>query len=145
MSPTDFVMRVLPQSMVPQWARGTALFGYALPGEEQGFGVVANVFFDRVEDLAAEVRARPVGRIFSSAVILGHLIAHELGHLLLGVNSHSLSGIMSFPWGRDQLQRTTRGQLLFTGQEGTQIQAAVQARLRAAGAERPKLPLSPAR
>jgi hypothetical protein len=48
----------------------------------------AYIFSHRVEALAAR-NGREVG------VLLGRVIAHEVGHLLLGVNSHSSAGIMA--------------------------------------------------
>ena len=43
-------------------------------------------FFERVEELHRTFNER-------SEVILGHLMAHEIAHLLLGTNVHSVSGI----------------------------------------------------
>ena len=34
----------------------------------------------------------------SSRWCLGRVIAHELGHLLIGKNAHSAAGIMHTPW-----------------------------------------------
>ena len=45
--------------------------------------------------------------ISSQSMILGHLMVHELGHLLLDTDSHSPRGIMSSPWCRSELQRAT--------------------------------------
>jgi hypothetical protein len=56
-----------------------------------GRGGTAFVLFDRVEDSAAKHHVL-VSRV------LGEVIAHELGHLLLPFNSHSDRGIMRDPW-----------------------------------------------
>ena len=53
--------------------------------------------------------------------ILGHAITHELGHLLLGVGSHSAAGVMHGPWHR-------KGQCFFTRWEGDRIRREVSAR-----------------
>ena len=37
-------------------------------------------------------------------VILGHAAAHEIGHLLLGSNSHSPFGLMRARWSGQDLQ-----------------------------------------
>jgi type IV secretory pathway TraG/TraD family ATPase VirD4 len=42
------------------------------------------------------------------------VIAHEVGHLLLGSNSHSQSGIMIAQWHPAELQKLSMGRLLFT-------------------------------
>ncbi|PYY15245.1 MAG: hypothetical protein DMG60_18205 [Acidobacteria bacterium] len=49
--------------------------------------------------------------------VLGHVIAHEIGHLLLGLNSHSTSGIMRGLWEEEELKAVERGRLLFTSQQ----------------------------
>jgi hypothetical protein len=52
---------------------------------------MAFVLFDRVEDSASSHHV-------SISRVLGQVIAHELGHLLLPVNSHSKRGIMRAVW-----------------------------------------------
>jgi hypothetical protein len=47
--------------------------------------------------------------------ILGHVIAHELGHLL-GLDSHSPTGIMRADWSRTDLEDAFSGNLLFARQ-----------------------------
>ena len=60
-------------------------------------------------------------------VFLGCVMAHELGHLLLGYPGHSATGIMQSQWGHPQMRQALTGNLLFTRQQATRIQA--QARL----------------
>lgn len=62
-----------------------AAFGVSYVSTE-GVGCYSNVFFERVEELHRTFNER-------SEVILGHLMAHEIAHLLLGTNVHSVSGI----------------------------------------------------
>ena len=60
------------------------------PDEALGLAVgtgLATVFYNRIED----VSGRDAGY---TASILGHVIAHEIGHLLLPPRAHSPSGIM---------------------------------------------------
>ena len=56
-----------------------------------GRGRLAYVVWPRVEAFAHAKRV-PVARV------LGRVIAHELGHLLLGHNAHSEEGIMRAQW-----------------------------------------------
>jgi hypothetical protein len=63
--------------------------GFALPPDFGGFGAYAGVFHYRVKQL---------GTTASEAAVLGHVIAHELGHLLLGTGHHSDGGIMKAVW-----------------------------------------------
>ena len=52
---------------------------------------IANIFWNRVEEQAQRLNV-PARRF------LAHTVAHELGHLLLGSNSHSPTGIMTAHW-----------------------------------------------
>jgi hypothetical protein len=72
-----------------------------------GIGCYADLFYDRAERLHEISGA-------SLASILGHAIAHELGHLLLGTNSHSPAGIMRARWQPADLASASKGALLFS-------------------------------
>lgn len=61
-------------------------YGMAFLGQD-GRGKFCDVFYDRVLELHHGGRA-------SEETILGIVAAHELGHLLLGLGSHSGTGIM---------------------------------------------------
>jgi hypothetical protein len=89
------------------------------PGKE--WGTYASVFFDRVETLAE-------GGVASPSEILGHVTAHEIGHLLLGSGQHSTVGIMRGRWNQEDLRRASQGSLLFTAQQSKLIRAGVRAR-----------------
>jgi hypothetical protein len=64
-------------------------------GETMGYtaGDLVTIYFSRVNELA--IRAD-----LDSDEVLGCVIAHELGHVLLGPN-HTPTGIMSVSWGED--------------------------------------------
>jgi hypothetical protein len=72
-----------------------------------GIGCYADLFYDRAQHLHEISGA-------SLASILGHAIAHELGHLLLGTNSHSPAGIMRARWQPADLASASKGALLFS-------------------------------
>ncbi len=61
-------------------------------------------------------------------VILGHLMAHELGHLLLPEGAHSKRGIMPCPLNREDWQAAAKGILLFTAEQSKQLRADAFAR-----------------
>jgi hypothetical protein len=55
-------------------------------------------------------------------VVLGGLISHEIGHLLLGENQHTASGIMQASWDIRQIQQLMKGALEFTPQQAIRMQ-----------------------
>jgi alcohol dehydrogenase class IV len=59
--------------------------------------------------------------------ILTCVIAHEIGHHLLGPNSHSPTGIMMGIWSPEVLRAAGKGHLLFTPQQAELIRADVLA------------------
>ena len=52
-----------------------------------------------------------------TAAILGCVIAHELGHLLLGTHRHSIAGIMQERWGVEQTRIALMSRLSFLPEE----------------------------
>jgi len=46
----------------------------------------ADVFYEGIEKLHQQTSVQP-------AIILGHVVAHEIGHLLLGINSRERNGV----------------------------------------------------
>jgi hypothetical protein len=75
--------------------------GIAISGAPDARSRIAYIFYNRIERLAL-AQGAPVTRG------LGHVMAHEIGHLLLGVNGHSRDGLMQPDW----LPRETRMQTL---------------------------------
>ena len=71
----------------------------------------ATVLDDRVRKFARRYRV-------NRGVMLGYVIAHELGHLLLPPNSHSAAGVMR---GMIDLQLASERQLRFTPEQGAVI------------------------
>jgi hypothetical protein len=118
--PTEFILELMPASVTRRSAAPGAL-GYALPPDSGPFGSYAGVLYDRVKKSSSVS--------ISETVLLAHAMAHELGHLLLGVGRHSVSGIMKADWGFKDLERAAQGSLAFTGRERSQIQKNVQRRL----------------
>jgi hypothetical protein len=98
--------------------RGMALhvsssaLGVSLPYAQ--FGVNATIFQERIENLCAAT-----GQDF--AVLLGHTIAHELGHVILASQDHAPAGIMRARWGKAEYAQAAVGHLGFTAQQGAEI------------------------
>jgi hypothetical protein len=75
----------------------------------------------------AQGSARPY-RPVSMPKILGHAIAHEIGHLLLNQQVHSPHGIMRGEWGFADFRDMTDGMLLFTLEQAEILRADVRRR-----------------
>lgn len=90
--------------------------GYSLP--DARLGAHATIFYDRVE---------AIGRTngINVSTLLGHAMAHEIGHVLLGATPHSPDGIMKARWAKSDYQRAAMGLLEFTPSE----RAAIRRRL----------------
>ena len=73
--PTRLALRILSRSMAERLRQAEDSFGFAMIPEDGGFAIVANVFSYDAEQLAKR-------RDMRHGIILGHLVAHELGHLL---------------------------------------------------------------
>ena len=93
--------------------------GFAPTSEESG--VLATIFFHRIEALTKGGDTAP---------LLGNAIAHELGHLLLGSNAHSSTGVMQAHWNRELLKLANRGLLRFTPEQAELMRARIPARTR---------------
>ena len=71
-------------------------FGVAYVLNETDRGWLATVFPDRIAIAAARVDT-------DAGMLLGRVIAHEIGHLLLGVGYHGDAGVMRAEWADDRL------------------------------------------
>jgi hypothetical protein len=122
---TDIGLSIVPRAMADRLGVPNKAMGLA-PGTEPDRQVVY-VFYNRVEALAqSQVRALFEGSIrrpATTAQILGHVIAHEIGHLLLNLDSHSATGIMRGDWDLNDLLDIASGFLLFTPQQAEVIRA----------------------
>ena len=92
--------------------------GAAFLGKENG-GCYADLFYEPIH------RLQEVSNV-SPAVVLGHAIAHELGHLLLGSNSHSPRGLMRGHWTRHDLEDASKGRLGFSSEQCLRIAARLE-------------------
>jgi hypothetical protein len=84
--------------------------------DDKGLGNYASVY---VEPLAAS-RALDV---VSEGDLLGYVVVHELGHLLLGLDSHSPGGVMRATWDFAALQQLAHGTLTFSAIEAERMRA----------------------
>jgi hypothetical protein len=57
--------------------------------------------------------------------MLGHVMAHEMGHLLLAREAHALFGLMRGRWHESQVAMVSAGMLTFTNDEAAAIRTRV--------------------
>jgi hypothetical protein len=79
-----------------------------------GSGCYANVFYERIEEMHKRSRV-------NLGSLLGDVAAHEIGHLLLGTNSHAANGIMRERWESEELGSIGTGALSFSEAESRQM------------------------
>jgi hypothetical protein len=107
-------IKIVPYSKL---GHGEDAMGLAIKG-----GNLAYVFYGRVSDFAEQHQ-------LETATVLAHVIAHEMGHLLLPNRPHSSSGIMRASWHRAHqlaIMRSPRG-LSFTSAEVELIRQSIDA------------------
>jgi hypothetical protein len=93
-APAELVLQILPKGATRHQTEPN-VFGFALPSEGDKVAYYAAVFYDRI---AATVRTN------RTAFVLGNVISHEIGHLLLGAGHHSDAGIMQSEWSHGELE-----------------------------------------
>jgi hypothetical protein len=87
-------------------SRNPHMLGVA-PGTKQVRGINLWIFYPRIRAYSAELG-------LDASQLLGYVMAHEMGHLLLPYGAHSVTGLMRPDWDRSQVQAANRGLLTFT-------------------------------
>lgn len=87
-------------------------------------GTMADVYIPAIRATAEEHAADP-------SVLLGFVMAHELGHLLLGPG-HTPGGVMQAVWGQKEIAAAGQRWLRFSKESAKQIQLVVEVRAAAA-------------
>jgi hypothetical protein len=113
---TDIVLRVLSEPTQDKFQ--DTVFGFAV------VPILASVYYDYALRIAKKDNAE-----FEVPIILGSVIAHEVGHLLLGLNSHTSAGVMQPRWERKQVRQAMTGVLLFTHEQSKLVQAEAKRRM----------------
>jgi hypothetical protein len=92
-------MNILPGTMARHLSRPPGEFGRSLATD-------AYIFLDRIDEVnEGDRRGRDL--------LLGYILAHELGHLLLGHGSHSRAGIMKAVVVPDDIVQLRQGTVTF--------------------------------
>ncbi len=129
LAPSDFVLRILSRQPSEAQRRESDALGYAVVSPPPERGCVASVYYDAVLRVSFTSH-------FALGCLLGLATAHELGHLLLGTNSHSGSGLMRGRWNREDLGFMSLALPKFTPVQAELMRADVRGRV--AGQESPQ-------
>ncbi len=105
----EFSLRIVPHSR----NLADSVFGVSFLGTDNS-GRYGDIFYAAAERLSETAH-------INLGDVLGHVIAHELGHLLLGTNAHSPQGIMRPHWSSEELHSLAMGRLLFTPEQAQSI------------------------
>jgi hypothetical protein len=103
--PSHLHVRILPRSR----NLTSSTFGVSYLSVD-GTGCYSDIFFARIMNLHSSSGQ-------DTGAILGHVMAHEIAHLLMGMNAHSSFGIMRAQWQKEELLKASKGELLFTDDE----------------------------
>jgi hypothetical protein len=93
-------------------------------------GFLAWVFAPTLERIIDDVQYLTPIRVRTrlQAVLLGHVIAHEMGHLLMGSAEHSDWGLMTLGWDLRKVRLGCTGRLRFSPEQAARIRAVVEVR-----------------
>jgi hypothetical protein len=96
LAPGELAIRIVRIPAVTDRSAGVRL-GDAFIDTHARRGVLATIYLDRVLRLADQTGADRVA-------LLGHAIAHELGHLLMASNVHGSIGLMRAFWSLEEVR-----------------------------------------
>jgi hypothetical protein len=112
--PATLVVKLQPASEAARYGVRSACEGIGLPS-----GVILFV-------RSIDPRSTPA----SAATHLGYVMAHELGHIMLGPNAHSIVGIMRGTLLPEDWEKAAQGTLSFTHSQKQQIRTWIAERSR---------------
>jgi hypothetical protein len=95
---TDEVMVRILRAPGGKPEAATDVLGDAHIDVAAGTGALATLYVDRIAAMAG-------ASSLDTGTLLGRVMAHEIGHLLLGTNAHQPEGIMRATWSPSLLQR----------------------------------------
>jgi hypothetical protein len=103
LSADEVIVRIVVDSQPPA---SSAALASSLMGQREPACLVT-IWADRVLALAAAGEMNP-------AELLGRVLVHELGHVLIGSAAHSSEGLMRAEWTSDELRRGRRADWRFS-------------------------------
>jgi hypothetical protein len=112
----ELAVRIVRSDIADHQSREFLPLGDALIDTRTGAGVLATIYIDRVEWLAAQTG-------FDPRALLGRAIAHELGHLLMATSMHGPTGLMRPVWSQSEIRRRRTNDWTFRPKEIAAIKA----------------------
>ncbi|MBZ5564838.1 MAG: hypothetical protein LAP13_20760 [Acidobacteriia bacterium] len=129
--PADLFLSILsPEEWAAVHRRHTHALGFAAVPEEGARSSWAYISWSEVES-----ESQRVGTDREEDYVLGCVMAHEIGHLLLRTTRHTLTGLMRAHWGQNEMRLATQRYLRFTPTEARLLRAEVAARALAPAAQ----------
>jgi hypothetical protein len=119
-----------PAANGPRVRMGGDTLGDAYVDTAAATGSLATVYVDRVRAIA---RAASV----DVGTLLGRVIAHEIGHLLLGTATHRASGLMRAEWTTTLLQRSIPNDWRFSAIDAAHVREGLMRRARCPASYQP--------
>jgi hypothetical protein len=116
----QFILRILGPSMDKDIVADDQALGFAIPCHQTDGACLSYILYWRIGALAAADNLSP-------ARMLGHVMAHEIGHALLGPNTHEPFSIMQATFS----MHDTKRMLYYTSGQSKRLQAELVARKRA--------------
>jgi len=104
----EFVLRLASSS--GRVEKGHVALGSSLIDKDAATGVLITLEPHLIWTAATQADADP-------AEVFGRAIAHEVGHLLLGMPRHAGSGLMRAIWSQEELRQNRRADWLFSADE----------------------------
>ena len=114
--PLDLFVNLLPRAMAD---------ALAMPPDRLG-GVVqhrAFILYHRVEQAAEETASARI----PISMVLGYVMAHELGHMILGDDRHASEGVMRPAFRASDCLLTRKAKCLFTEEQAERMRAQLNA------------------
>jgi hypothetical protein len=100
-------------------ARGS--LGSAAVDMGQRSGTLATIYVNRIDAMAAQSGV-------DDGVLLGRVVAHEIGHLMLGTTDHAAYGLMRATWTVDEMRHAAPLDWIFSREQGAEIRRRLLAR-----------------
>jgi len=105
-TPSDFVVNILPHGMAARFKQPVHALAFTAIGSAMSQNWESWIFYDAIRALGE--------REASTGVLLGGVISHELGHLLVVSEAHTEAGLMQASWSAQQLDDLAHGRFRFT-------------------------------